>query len=56
MKTREELLERLVSIKEVGNHDHTGVVNLLTDLLDDEARESPGQLWVEKLRSLPEPR
>jgi len=59
MRTREELLLRLVEILAHGQDSHTDCVNALSDLLEEEAdasEDSPGQEWTDEYAAMPVPR
>lgn len=50
--TREDLLDRLVDLIEIGGSSHTDVLNCLADLLDAETKHEPDAPWVAKLRDV----
>ena len=51
--TRDEILDRLAGLIEIGGSSSTDVVNCLSDLLHDEAMHCrPDESWVAKLRDI----
>lgn len=50
MRTREELLARLVLILNRGR-DHTGTLNSLIDILDEEAKHEPTSDWAKEYQA-----
>lgn len=52
MRTREELLNVLIDIARAGHHDHTGAVNGIHFLLEEEAKAEPQSEWAEKYEKM----
>lgn len=49
-RTREELLDSLVTIAAIGESSHTDVVNELNALLVDEEKRTPDEDWARRWR------
>ncbi len=52
MRTREELLDTLIEIAKDGHGDHTGAVNGIHCLLEEEAESEPEAEWVKKYQKM----